>query len=153
ARRHILGFALLLIALLTKETAVWAPVAAALTILVRKGEEAPRRRALVALAMLAPLITWVGYRIVVFGGVGGTYATTQYIPLSTFLELSARKLMHLPRLFVMQGDPVAGGSREFHEWALRIGVALLVFLLLVRWVLSGLRAAAAILGKSARERP
>jgi hypothetical protein len=152
ARRDILGFTLLLVALLTKETAAWAPIAAALTVLVRVDDEAPRRRALVALAMLAPLTLWFGYRLVVFGGVGGTYATTGYRPLSSFLELSGLKLLHLPHLFLMQNAFVSGGSPELSERALRAGADLLVFLLLIRWALSGLQAAIDLLGRARRER-
>ena len=152
ARRDSFGFALLLIALFTKETALWAPIAAALTALFRKGDDAPRHRALVALAMLGPLALWLGYRLAVFGGVGGTYATTQYAPLLSFLELSGRKLVHLPHLFMAQDDLVVGESHGLAERALWIAVYLVVFLLLIRWVLSGLRAAIEALGGAVRRR-
>ena len=102
ARRDMLCLGLLLLALFTKETAAWAPIAAALTVLLRPGQEAPARRALVALAMVSPLALWLGFRAIFFSGLGGTYATAGYGPLSAFLDLSMRKLVHLHHLFLKQ---------------------------------------------------
>src|SRR5262249_6206358 len=76
ARRDFLCLILLFVALLTKENAVWAPVAAAITIMLRpKPDESLRRRALVAAAMFLPVVMWLGQRFAFFGGVGGTYVT------------------------------------------------------------------------------
>lgn len=68
--RH--GFALLLIALavFTKETAIFAPVAAAVTVFIL------RRDARWSAAMLAPLVVWIVARWLAFHAVmGGTFAS------------------------------------------------------------------------------
>jgi hypothetical protein len=155
-RRDMLCFALLMVALFTKETAAWAPLAAALTVLVRRErarrEEAPRRRMLAAGAMLLPLALWLGFRIVFYGGIGGTYATAGYTPVSGFLALTARKLIHLHHLFVMQDVALLEENRALLERAIGIGTALLVFVLLFAWVVTGVRAAWDSLGQAVREK-
>ena len=137
-RRDVLCLVLLLIALFTKETVAWAPVAAAVTVLIRGDppgrEETPRRRMVAAGAMLLPLALWLGFRIVFFGGIGGTYATTGYTPVASFLALSARKLVHLHHLFVMQDFALLEENRPLFERVIGIGSALLVFVLLVTWL-------------------
>src|SRR5262249_52410492 len=101
ARRDFLCLALLFLAILTKENTVWAPLAAAITIiLLPKPDESLRHRTFIAAAMLLPVAMWLGLRLAYFGGVGGTYATTGYTPLSDFLALTARKLSHLHYLFI-----------------------------------------------------
>src|SRR5262249_31966342 len=101
ARRDFLCLILLFVALLTKENAVWAPVAAAITIMLRpKADESLRRRALVAAAMFLPVVMWLGQRFAFFGGVGGTYVT--YVSLADFLILTFQKLIHVDALFVTQ---------------------------------------------------
>jgi hypothetical protein len=80
---------------------VWAPLAASVTIMQRpKVDESVQRRAFVALAMLSPLAIWIGLRLVFFGGIGGTYATAEYVPVSDFLGLIWRKLTHMQYLFI-----------------------------------------------------
>ncbi len=68
------GAALLLtLAVFTKETAVYAPIAAALYALFGAG--LGRRRWGRALLVLVPLALWIGVRVAAFGSVmGGTYA-------------------------------------------------------------------------------
>ena len=153
ARRDFLCVVLLLVAVLTKETAVWAPVAAALTVLLRPElGDAFRRRALIAAAMLLPLALWLGLRIAFFGGIGGTYATADYTPLAEFLELTGGKFAHLHHLFVQQHVAVTEEGWALMDRAIRVGTALLVLLLLILWALSSLRAAIDRLGRAARER-
>ena len=153
ARRDLLCIVLLVVALLTKETAVWAPFAAALTALLRpEPGDAPRRRAVAALAMSLPLAMWLGLRFTFFGGIGGTYATAQYAPLAGFVELTGRKLGHLPYLFVTPNVSFTSGYSATADRAVEIGTSLLVVLLLIPWVLSGLRAAWDQLDRAVRER-
>ena len=62
--------ALITAAILTKETAIFAPVAAALTVFIL------RRDAKWSVAMLVPLLAWVGARWLAFHAVmGGTFAS------------------------------------------------------------------------------
>src|SRR5690242_6633363 len=84
ARRDRLCLALLLVALFTKETVAWAPLAAALSVLLRAGPEQRRERWAKSGAMLAPLALWFGFRIVFYGGVHGTYATAGYTSVADF---------------------------------------------------------------------
>ena len=101
ARRDFLCLALLFLALLTKENTVWAPLAAAITIMLRpKLDESLRRRAFTAAAMLLPVAMWLGLRFAFFGGIGGTYATAGYTPLADFLKLTFHKLTHMHYLFI-----------------------------------------------------
>ena len=140
AQRDALCALLLFLALLTKETAVWAPVAACLTVLLRSGDRSSARPAIAA-AMLAPLVAWLGMRLVFYGGVGGTYATADYAPLTTFLKLTLLKIRHLHHLFIAQA--VAGSDWQWPliDRSIRIGAALLVILLLIPWAVGGLRRA------------
>ena len=72
-------------ALLTKENAVWAPAAAAITIMLRpKPDEPFRRQAITAAVMFLPVVFWLGLRFAFFGGIGGTYATAGYRHLGFF---------------------------------------------------------------------
>ena len=101
ARRDFLCLALLFLALLTKENTLWAPLAAAITIMLRpKLDESLRRRAFTAAAMLLPVAMWLGLRFAFFGGIGGTYATAGYTPLADFLKLIFFKLTHMHYLFI-----------------------------------------------------
>jgi hypothetical protein len=101
ARRDFLCLALLFLGLLTKENTVWAPLAAAITIMLRpKLDESLRRRAFTAAAMLLPVAMWLGLRFAFFGGIGGTYATEGYTPLVEFLKLNFHKLIHVQYLFI-----------------------------------------------------
>src|SRR5262249_55533701 len=60
ARRDVLCLMLLFVALMTKENAVWAPVAAAIAIMLRpKVDESLRWRALTAAAMFLPVVFWL----------------------------------------------------------------------------------------------
>ena len=68
--RHGSTLALLTAAVFTKETAIFAPVAAALTVIIL------RRDAKWSVAMLAPLLAWVAARWLAFHAVmGGTFAS------------------------------------------------------------------------------
>jgi hypothetical protein len=140
ARRDWLCAVLLMIALLTKETAVWAPFAAALTVLLRPEREGGPRRPLAAAGMLVPFVLWLGLRLAFYGGIEGGYATA-YSPLAGFLRLTGWKLTHLDYLFVMQEIPVTEGRWALADLAFRVGMAVLVLLLLLPWALTGLRAA------------
>jgi hypothetical protein len=127
ARRDFLCLALLFVALLTKENTVWAPFAAAVTILIRpKLDESLRGRTLTAAAMFLPVAMWLGLRIAFFGGIGGTYATLGYTPLVHFIKLTFNKLTHMHHLFV---------TYEEHPNLLDRGTALLIYALLSLWAL------------------
>ena len=153
ARRDVLCVLLLLLALLTKETAAWAPLAASLTVLLRPpGDRLSGRRAIVAAGMLLPLAAWLGIRFGFFDGVGGTYATADYMPISAFLKLSALKLRHFHHLFVAQVMAASEWQWPVVDRTIRIGAALLVILLLTPWVLSSFRIASDLLGRAWRER-
>src|SRR6516165_2423750 len=111
ARRDFLCLMLLFVALLTKETAVWAPVAAAITIMLRPRPNEPlRRQAIAAVAMFLPVVLWLGLRFAFFGGIGGTYATLGYTPLGDFLALTFDKLKTLDHLFVVQRAFITEGQ-------------------------------------------
>ena len=139
ARRDVLCAILLCVAVLTKETVVWCPFAAALSVLLRPGPGEPiRKRAFTASAMLLPIGIWLGLRLAFFDGLGGTYATTEYTPLSAFLSLSFSKLLRLYHLFVSQ-YPLSLGDWLEADRILRIFTGLLVFMLLAIWILSRLR--------------
>jgi len=152
ARRDLTCVGLLMLALLTKETAVWAPFAAALSVLLRPEPDATlRRRLAVAGAMLLPIAFWLGLRFAFHGGIGGTYATASYSPLTAFLELTSSKVTHLYRLFVAQDALITQGAWAYVDRALRIGTALLLLALLLQWTLSSVRQVLAWLGRTRRE--
>ena len=126
ARRDFLCLMLLFVALLTKENAVWAPAAAAITIMLRpKPDEPLRRRAFAAAAMFLPVVLWLGLRFAFFGGIGGTYATAGYTPLGDFLALSFKKLRNLDALFVGQPAFATAGL----DRAIALGTRLLTYAL------------------------
>jgi hypothetical protein len=153
SRRDFLCVFLLSVALLTKETAVWAPFAAALTVVLRPNNgNSFRRRLLGAAAMLLPLMFWLGLRFSFYGGVSGGYATGSYSPLVDFLSLVGWKVTHLHRLFVGQDRFVTEGNWAVADWAVMIGTHVVVWLLLFVWVLGALGAATKCLGPAIRER-
>src|SRR5438093_916630 len=83
----------LLVWLCTKEIAIWAPVAAAIPIILHpKLNESFHRQVFTAALMFLPIMMWFGLRFAFFGGIGGTYATLGYSPLVDFLKLSFDKL-------------------------------------------------------------
>src|SRR5262245_4352800 len=129
ARRDFLCLILLFVALLTKENAVWAPVAAALTIMLHpKPDESLRRRAFVAAAMFLPVVMWLVQRYAFFGGIGGTYVT--YGSLADFLTLTFQKLTHIDQLFVTQHNSfVTETSWPLLDRAIRVGTRLLMYAL------------------------
>jgi hypothetical protein len=136
ARRDFVCLALLFLAVLTKENALWAPLAAAITTMLRpKLEESPRHRAFTAVAMLLPVAMWLGLRLVFFSGVGGTNATAGYTPLTDFLKLTFIKLTHLHYLFIthktLERDWPDRGTVFL---ILDRGTALLVYALLSLWL-------------------
>jgi hypothetical protein len=68
--RYGFAFALIFVAVFVKETAIFAPVAAAITVFIQK------RDAKRSLAMLAPLAVWAAARWLAFHAViGGTFAS------------------------------------------------------------------------------
>jgi hypothetical protein len=139
ARRDFLCLVLLFVALLTKETTVWAPAAAAITIVLQpKPGETLRHQAIAAAVMFLPIVLWLGLRFAFFGGIGGTYATAGYTPLANFLKLSLLKLRYLDQLFVFQSISVDEYSALLNR-AIRIGTRLLVDALLCLWGLRVLR--------------
>jgi hypothetical protein len=115
---------------LTKENAVWAPAAAAITIMLRpKPGEPLRRQAIVAAAMFLPVVVWLGLRFAFFGGIGGTYATAGYTPLGDFLALTFNKLKNLDALFVNQRAFVTEGHGALLDREIRLGTRLLIYAL------------------------
>jgi hypothetical protein len=69
SRKYALALAVMTLAVFTKEAALFAPIAASLTLYLET------RRRLVSLAMLIPLAIWGAVRKLVFvGSVGGLYA-------------------------------------------------------------------------------
>jgi hypothetical protein len=134
ARRDFLCLALLLLAILTKENTLWAPFAAATTIMLRpKPGESVRRRVFAAAAMLLPAVVWLGLRFAFFGGIGGTYATAGYTPLAHFLELTLFKLTHLHYLLALK--PPMGDPQGAAFLILDRATALLTYVLLSLWAL------------------
>ena len=80
---------------------MWAPLAAAITIMLRpKLNEPLRHRALIAAAMLLPIAMWLSVQFAFFGGIGGTYATAGYASLAESLNLILHKLTHLHYVFM-----------------------------------------------------
>lgn len=142
SRRDVLCLALLIGAVLTKETAVWASLATALTVLVRSGPgDSIRRRALFAGAMLLPVGLWLGLRFAFYGGLSGGYATGAYWPLMDFVKLIDWKFTHLHRLFASQERLFTDGGWGLVDRALMIGTHLLIWLLLLLWAFKSLRSA------------
>jgi hypothetical protein len=128
-RRDFVCLMLLFVALFTKENAVWAPAAAAITIMLRpKPDESLGRRAIAAAIMFLPVVLWLGLRFAFFGGIGGTYATAAYTPLSSFLALTFQKLTHLDVLFVDQRAFI-GEHWALLDQAIRYGTRLLTYAL------------------------
>ena len=146
AGRDFLCVIFLSIAVLTKETAIWTPFAAAMSVLLRADSgQALGRRARVAAGMLLPIALWLGLRSAFFGGLGGTYATLEYAPLAGFLSLTLTKLLHLYQLFVSQTPLSLAGDWLGVDRVTRIGTGLLVLLFLIMWILNRLRAASGAL--------
>lgn len=137
ARRDFLCLTFLSAALLTKENAVWAPLAAAITIMLRPRPHEPlRRRAFAAAAMFLPVVMWLGLRFAFFGGIGGTFATEGYTPLADFLNLTLHKLKDIHLLFVSSHYFVT----DVRSWAvidraIFIAASLSVYALLSLWAL------------------
>jgi hypothetical protein len=133
ARRDFLCLMFLFAALLTKENAVWAPAAAAITTMLRpKPDEPLRRQAIAAAAMFLPVVLWLGLRFAFFGGIGGTYATAWYTPLGDFLALTFGKLKNLDALFVVQRAFVTEGHGALLVRAMRLLTYALFSLLALR---------------------
>jgi hypothetical protein len=153
SRRDFLCLVLLSIAIFNKETAVWAPFAASMTILLRqKRGEAPRHRVLAAALMLAPVGLWFGYRYLTFGGVGGSYATGGYTHLSDVFAIVSDKLLHLFRLFTSQHAFISEGPWASPDRLVALGTYALVLLLLVAWAAGWLRSGWQWIGASAQAR-
>ena len=156
ARRDFLCLMCLFAALLAKENAVWATGAAAITIMLRpKASEPLARQVFAATSMFLPAVMWLGLRYAFFGGVGGTYATTGYAPLASFLSLTVSKLVHIDALFAspewsISSDWSAGGW-ALRDWA-RIGARLLFDALLCLWAIHSLIRMSNCLRKSIRDR-
>jgi hypothetical protein len=140
ARRDFLCLAFLFLALLTKENALWAPLAAATTIMLHpKLDESLRCRAFTAATMLLPMAMWLGLRFAFFGGIGGTHATAGYTSLADFLKLVFFKLTHMHYLFIKDIMRVSwerelldrGTAFRILDW----GTALLIYALLSLWAL------------------
>ena len=145
--RRSLCFLLLLVAVFTKETALWAPVAAAATVLCDRRSLRPRARTAWAAAMLVPIALWLALRIAFYGGIGGTYATADYASPRAFLALLGWKLLHLHPLFVSQQPFFAAPSWAGFDQGIRIATAFLLLVVLVAWAFLVLRA---LLGRATR---
>jgi hypothetical protein len=134
-RHDFICLMLLFLALLFKENAAWAPIAAAATIMLRPvPNESFTRRTFSAACMLLPIAVWLGFRFAVFGGVGHTYATAGYTPVADFLRTSYfHKLKQMNRLFV---------GYSWHRSAPDIlgrGTVFVVYMLLCVWTFHVLR--------------
>ena len=141
ARRDLLCIALLTFAIFSKETAAWAPCAAAITLLLRpKPDETSRRRLVNAGLMLLPLALWVGERAAFFGGFGGSYATGGYGSLSDVGAIVSDKLIHLFRLFTSQHAFVSTGAWALPDRMIALATYALVFALIAFWGFGWLRA-------------
>jgi hypothetical protein len=137
AHRDFVCLALLFLAIMTKENALWAPLAAAITIMVRpKLDESFRHRLFAAGTMLLPVVMWLALRLAFLGGIGGTRTTAGYAPLADFLKLTFFKLTHLHYLFITHKIPEGEWpDRGTTFLILDRGMALLIYLLLFLWVL------------------
>ena len=152
-RRDLLCGAFLVVALFTKETVIWAPVAAAMTVLLRAlPSRTAWRRSGAAAMMLLPLAVWFAFRLAFYGGIGGTYASPEYTPLPQFVDIARDKLFHLHHLFVQQAPLIDAGNWALGDQAVRILSALLALLLLVVWIAALLRRSSAILAPAMRQR-
>lgn len=152
SRRDLLCTGFLLIALMTKETAAWAPFAAALTVVMRPDPPAGlNRRIASAAVMLVPVGLWLAIRITFYGGMAGGYATHEYGSFVGFSQVAIEKFMHLDRLFVAQ-DMIAGeGKWALIDRAIRIVAALLVAALLINGALRSATAVRQLLGRALDE--
>jgi hypothetical protein len=148
ARRHLLCVLLLTVALLTKETAIWAPLAAAVTVLIRPG----RRRSTTAAAMLLPIAVWLLLRFVFFGGIDGTYASPHYTPVADFLAVTGWKLTHFHHLLVSRDYAISGGRWLLLDRAAHLGTAAFVPLLLALWLAGAIRSVVSEIKEALRER-
>ena len=144
-RRDFSCLVLLFLGLLMKENAVWAPAAAAITVMLRpKLDEPVQARVLSAAIMLLPIATWLGLRFAFFGGIGGTYVTAGYTPLANFLHLLFHKLTHMHHLFVARyPHPIFVMTHpdliSKLRWVLRgvvIGTGLIIYALVFLWALN-----------------
>jgi hypothetical protein len=116
---------------------VWAPFAAAITIMLRPNpDESLRRRAFTAAAMLLPVAMWLGLRFAFFSGLGGTYVTARYTPLADFLGLTLHKLTHLHYLFITHKVRDLQPDRGAALLVLNRATALLIYAFLSIWALS-----------------
>jgi len=141
-RRDLLCAVLLSLALLSKETTVWAPFAAFLTVLLRvESDRGPRQRLLSATLVLLPLGMWFALRFAFFGGIGGSYATAGYTHVLEFFQLVVWKFEHLNRLFMSQTPIISNGPLAIAERVLMIGAYGLIWLLLTLWLLHSARSA------------
>jgi len=131
----------LMLALLTKESVVWAPFAESLTVVLRHDSARSSRRAIAAASMLGPIVVWLCIRTAFYGGIGGTYATVDYTPLTTFLKLSLMKVRHFHHLFIAQDVAQSDWRPPLVDRTIRVGAALLILLLSVHWVLNMFRRA------------
>ena len=135
ARRDFLCLMLLFLALLTKENAVWAPLVAAITIMLRpKPDEPLRRQAFAAVTMFLPVVMWLGLRFAFFDGIGGTYATA-YAPVADFLGQTFVKLTHMNTLFVPRHAFVTEGRWALLDRTITIGTKVVIYALLSLWAL------------------
>ncbi len=136
ARRDLICLMLLFAAMLTKENAVWAPLAAAISIILRpKGDESLRHRVFVAAAMFLPVAMWMGLRLSFFGGIGGTYATAGYTPILAFIKLTFHKLLHLHYLLLTPDELATEGRWVELRNVISIGSGILIYALLCLWAL------------------
>jgi hypothetical protein len=139
ARRDFLCLAILFLAVMIKENTVWAPAAAAITIMMHpKPDESLRLRALTAAAMFLPIVLWLGFRVAYFGGIGGTYATTGYTSLAGYLTQIFTKLTHMHYLFIAHHTPPAQ-HRGTILLIVERGTAVLIYIFLSLWVVRTLR--------------
>jgi hypothetical protein len=136
ARRDFLCLIFLFAALLTKENAMWAPFAAALTIMLHPRTYEPLcRRGFAAAIMLLPVAMWLGLRFTFFGGLGGTYATAGYTPLGEFLSLTLQKLENIHLLLVSHFYFGTEGRWVLLDRAVTKATSVLVYALLLLWAL------------------
>jgi hypothetical protein len=153
ARRDLLCVALLAYAIFSKETAAWAPCAAAITVLLRpRAEETPRRRLASAGLMVLPLALWFGERAAFFGGFGGSYATGGYGSLSDVAAIVSDKLIHLFRLFTSQYAFASTGAWALPDRLVALATYAVVFALIALWGFGCVRAGGQWIATSLRAR-
>lgn len=133
-RRDVLCFLFLIVAILTKETTIWAPFAAAISILFRPwGNETTGVRLRRAAVMLLPFMLWLLLRLDL-GSLGPTYVTHRYLNLETAFNHLVDKLTHLHYLFVLRRADMLPSDRGLALLAVDRTIAVILYALIAFWL-------------------